>query len=288
MAEQTLKDRIFLGEVDVQPAKEDLRFYSVTTIIKCLDKPALLYWAAEQAALEAVRVRKSLGARIEDEGEDAVVRWLKMAMYRTKPGTRTASELGTAVHDACEDYALTGIRPDVDDEVRPFLDRFDEWAQKWQPEYIAAEAAVYNKTYGYAGTLDAIAIIDGMTVLLDYKSSRRSIGSDGKPSHPYPEVALQLAAYRHAELMAVWRARRFEKNRRRYYLLSTDEEKLGAPMPQVDGSVCLHITPEHADLYPVRTDEAVFEKFLHTIDVFDWTVGIGKKAIGEPMDRKGK
>ena len=39
MAEQTLKERIFLGEVDVKPAEDDLRFYSVTTLIGALDKP---------------------------------------------------------------------------------------------------------------------------------------------------------------------------------------------------------------------------------------------------------
>lgn len=286
MAEQTLKERIFLGEVDVKPAEDDLRFYSVTTLIGALDKPALLYWAAEEAAKLAVSVAPSLKFRIQEEGPDAVVKWLRDARMRPPKGQRSASELGTAVHDACEEYALTGIRPDVDEEVRPFLDRFDEWAQNWQPEYLAAEAAVYNKTYGYAGTLDAIAVIDGQKVLLDYKTSRKSVGSDGKPSHPYPEAALQLSAYRHAELMATWRARRFEKYRRRYYLLNTDEEKLGEPMPTLDGAVVLHITPEHADLYPVRADEAVFEKFLYAIEVFDWTNDLAKKVIGEPLLRK--
>ena len=33
--------------VDVKkPADDDLRMWSVTTIIGCLDKPALMYWAA--------------------------------------------------------------------------------------------------------------------------------------------------------------------------------------------------------------------------------------------------
>jgi hypothetical protein len=145
---------------------------------------------------------------------------------------------------------------------------------------------VYNKTYGYAGTLDAIATIDGMKVLLDYKSSRKSTGSDGKPTGPYPEAALQLSAYRHAELLATWRARRFEKYRRRYYLLNTDEEELGVPMPKVDGAVVLHLTPEHATLHPVRADEEVFEKFLHTIEIFGWANELSKSVIGSPMTRK--
>jgi len=278
---------IYLGEVDVKPEESDQRFYSVTTILKSLDKPALLYWSAEQAAKLAVQVAASLPQRIEEEGEEAVVKWLRDARLRKPKGHVSDAELGTQVHDACEQYALTGVRPPVENpEVLPFLDRFDEWAQLWQPEYIAAEAAVYNKTYGYAGTLDALAKVDGMKVMIDYKSSRKSIGSDGKPTHPWPEAALQVAAYRHAELMAVWRARRFSKYRRRYYLLSTAEEELGVPMPALDGALVLHLTPEHATMHPVRADEEVFTKFLHAIEIFDWANGMAKSVVGDPMIRK--
>jgi hypothetical protein len=283
----TQQPSIFLGDVDAPPQQDDLRFFSVTTLIGALDKPALLYWAAEQTAELAVSVSTSLNRRIKEEGHDSVVKWLRDARFRPPKGQVSASELGTQVHDACEQYALTGIRPSVENpEVVPFLDRFDEWAQIWQPQYEAAEAAIYNKTYGYAGTLDAICTIDGQRVLLDYKSSRRSIGSDGKPTGPYPEAALQLAAYRHAEILATWRARRYEKYRRRYYLLNTDEEELGVPMPKLDGAVVLHLTPEHATLHPVRTDDEVFTKFLHAIEIFDWVNDGSKSAIGAPMTRK--
>ena len=273
----------FYGDGDAKASDEDQRFYSVTTIIGCLDKPALLYWAAEEAAKCAVDNRTTLSGRVKSEGYDSLVKWVRDARYRQPKDKRSATQLGTDVHDACEKYALTGVRPVVDDEVLPFLDQFDEWANKWQPEYIAAEASVFNRTYGYAGTLDAIAKIEGSTLLLDYKSSRKSVGSDDKPTGPYPEVALQLAAYRHAELMAVWRARRTEIRRRRYYLLNDDEVAMAPPMPKIDGSVCLHITPEHADLYPIRSDEAVFEAFLYVQEAFRWSNETSKSVIGERL-----
>ena len=283
----TEQPSVFLGEVDAKPQDEDLRFYSVTTLIGVLDKPALMYWAAEQTAEAAVTVATSLNRRVKEEGRDVVVKWLRDARFRQPKGTVSAAELGTQVHDAVEQYALTGVRPDIENpEVIPFLDRFDEWAQVWQPKYIAAEAAIYNKTFGYAGTLDAIAEIDGMKVILDYKSTRKSVDTNGKPTGPYPEAALQLAAYRHAELLATWRARRFEKFRRRYYLLNTAEEELGVKMPALDGAVVLHLTPQHATLHPVRADERVFEKFLHCIELFEWTNTIAKSVIGDPMTRK--
>jgi AraC-like DNA-binding protein len=285
MTDTSSTPTVALGEIDVEPQEEDERFFSVTTIIGALDKPALLYWSAEETAKLAVVSRSSLTRRVKEEGEEAVIKWLRDARFRPPKGYRSATALGTAVHDAVEQYALTGLRPEVDDEVRPFLEQFDRWAQVWQPKYLAAEAAVYNRTYGYAGTLDAIAEIDGQTVLLDYKSSRKSTGSDGKPSGPYPEVALQLAAYRHAEIVATWRARRFEKYRRRYYLLNEAEAIIGEPMPEVDGCVVLHLTPEHADLYPIRADDAVFEKFLFTLECFGWLQGLSKQVIGKPMER---
>lgn len=271
------------GEIDVRPSDEDQRFYSVTTVIGCLDKPALMYWAAEEAAKCAVANRSTLGGRVKSEGEGALVKWLRDARFRTVKGVRSATQLGTDVHAACEEYGLTGVRPEVDDEVAPFLDQFDAWCQIWQPEYIAVEAAVFNRTYGYAGTLDAICKVGDQTVLLDYKTSRKSIGSDDKPTSPYPEVALQLAAYRHAELMAVWRARRFEKYRRRYYLLNDTEVAIAPPMPTVDGCVVLHLTPEHADLYPIRTDDAVFEAFLYVQEAFRWTNETSKSVIGDRL-----
>ncbi len=272
------------GQTDIdKPEKGDEQFYSVTTILGALDKPALLYWAAEQTAELAVRVAASLQARIDEEGKPAVVKWLRDARFRPPKGQRSATELGTAVHDAIESYALTGARPEVDAEVAPYLERFDEWAQVWQPSYEAAEAAVYNRTYGYAGTLDAIATVGGQKVLLDYKSSKKSIGSDDKPTKPWPEAALQVAAYRHAELIATFRARRFERFRRRYYLLSTEERDLGVPMPEVDGGLVLHITPEHCDAYPVKCGPDVFEAFCYLIENFRWQQGLSKEVVGAPL-----
>lgn len=274
------------GEQDVQkPEADDRRFHSVTTILGALDKPALLYWAAEQAALQAVAVAGTLKSRIEEEGKDAVVKWLRDARFRAPKGQRSATELGTAVHDAAEEYALTGVKPVVDDEVKPYLEQFDRWAQVWQPKYLAAEAAVYNLTFGYAGTLDAIAEVGGLKCIVDYKSSKKSVDLDGQRTGPYPEAALQLAAYRHAELMATFRARRFEKFRRRYYLLSDAEAQMGVEMPEVEGGLVLHITPEHCDAYPVKCGEDVFEAFCYLIENFRWQQELSKTVIGAPLER---
>jgi ATP-dependent exoDNAse (exonuclease V) beta subunit len=260
--------------------------YSVTTILNALDKPALLYWAAEEAAKAAVSVAKSLALRVEEDGEEATVKWLRDARFRKPKGMRSATELGTAVHDALEQLAITGKFPEVDAEVRPFIEKADEWMQKFQPVYEAAEMTVYSPTYGYAGTLDAIATIDGVRFLLDYKSSRKSIDSQGKPTHPYPEqVGLQLAAYRYAEYAATWRPRRYEYQRRRYYLLGQTERDMAKPVPEVDSCLVIHLTPEHCEAFPINAAEEARDAFLFTLECFRWLQDTSKHIMGDPLEK---
>jgi hypothetical protein len=267
-----------------KPADDDERHWSVTTILGCLKAEGLLYWTAEEAAKAAVNSAASLQARIEEEGRQAVIKWLRDARFRRAKGERTAAELGTEVHAACESYALTGQRPDVDAEVQPFLDQFDRWAQEFQPVYQAAEVTVYSPSYGYAGTCDAFLTVGGVRCIVDYKSSRKSFDNRGNPTTPYPEVALQLAAYRHAELAAVWRPRRMEQYRRRYYLLGAAEREMAVPVPEVDTGLVIHITPDHCDAYPVECGPDIFEAFLFIQEAARWQFQTSKTVIGRPLE----
>lgn len=282
----------------------DLRLWSVTTIIGALDKPALLYWAAEQTALAAVNIASTLPDRIVQDGEAETVKWLRDARFRRPKGFLSAASLGTVAHQCCEEYALTGVRPDagriseiirieggakfdgIDNElpfVQKMLDQFDGWLQRAQPSYQATEVVVYSPTYGYAGTTDAFLTIDGVRAIVDYKTSRDGFDKDGRPKGPYPEAALQLAAYRYAEFAAVWRPRQIEKFRRRYYLLSDAEREKAVPVPEVDGGLVIHLTPDHCEAFPVRCDERVHEAFLYVQEASRWVNTTSKDVIGMPL-----
>lgn len=268
-----------------KPDPEDLRMWSVTTIIGTLDKPALVHWAADmtaQAAIADADIWQPMAAKDPTEA----ARWLTSARFRKPAGqTRSATELGTAVHAAIESYTLTGIKPELeaDDEVIPYLEQFDRWAQQFQPEYQAAEVTVYSPEYKVAGTCDAFLTVDGVRFIADYKTTRKSFDSKGKPTGPYPEVALQLAAYRYAELAAVWRPRRFEQFRRRYYLLSPEEQAAAVPVPEVDTGLVIHITPEHCTAHPVDCGEGTYDYFLFALEIARWTFEASKHVIGEPL-----
>jgi hypothetical protein len=280
--------------IDNAPADaDDLQLWSVTTILGALDKPALLYWASEQSALAAVHNEATWRGMLADDDPacahtDAAtcpaVKWLRDARFRRPKGMRSATELGELVHRACEEYAVTGTRPGVDDEVRPFLDRFDGWLDRFGPSYQAAEVAVFHPDLGYAGTADAFLTIGGVRYIADYKSSRKSVDAQGNPTKPYPEqVGLQLAAYRWARYAAVWRPRRMEKFRRRLYLMGPDERAIAVPVPDVDTGLVIHITPDSCEAFPIVCDENVFESYLAVQDAARWVFQGSRTVMGNPL-----
>lgn len=290
---------------DVKQENEgDQRLWSVTTIIGVLDKPALLYWAAEQTALAALATINTLAQRVNEDGQDETVKWLRDARFRRPKDRLTAASLGTCAHTACEQYALTGNRP-TDEELaaiiraeagqrftgtahetgvlNKMLDQFDGWLQRFTPTYQATEVVVYHPTYGYAGQADGFLTIDGVRLIIDYKTSREGFDNRGNPKSPYPEAALQLAAYRYAQFAAVWRPRRIERFRRRYYLLGDAERDQAVPVPQVDGGAVIHLTPEHCEIFPVRCDPQVHEAFLYVQEAARWSHEMSRDVIGLPM-----
>jgi hypothetical protein len=286
------------------PDDEDLTLWSVTTIIGVLDKPALLYWAAEQTANAAIDSKATWTAMADDEGRDVAVKWLRDARFRRPKTKLSDAALGTVTHKVCETYALTGEKPgkdfveqliadaggpqvDVAGEtniVGQNLNQFDQWLHRFTPSYQATEVCVYNPTYGYAGQCDAFLTIDGVRFIVDYKSSRNPRDGQGRPKKPYPEqVGLQLAAYRNAEYAAVWRPRRFEKWRRRYYLLGATERELAVQVPEVDTGLVIQITPEACEAYPIRCDEEVHTAFLYCLEAFRWTQETSKTVMTDPL-----
>jgi hypothetical protein len=272
--------------VVVQAAPEDRRIWSVTTLIGCLDKPALVHWAAIKTAEAAVDEHDIWYSRFEREGRASAIDYLKQSRYRGKKGERSAKDLGTAVHKACEYAALHGrFRPEdtSDPELVPFLRGAKKFLMDFQPQYLAAEITVFNETFGYAGTADAFMVIDGTRFICDWKTTREPFDSRGNVKQPYAEVSLQLAAYRHAELAAVWRARQAEVFKRRYYLLNDTERKLAVPVPEVDHGLVIQLTP--GPIRRIRSDATPRSSttFLAVVDAARFQFETSKNVIGAPL-----
>lgn len=264
-----------------QPMPEDDRLWSVTTLLGVLDKPALVSWAANETAKAAVANIDTVAQLLRSDGAEAAVEYLSKARYKRAPGrTMTAKDLGSAVHTAVESYVLNGRRPDdLDPDVAPFVFQFERFLDAYQPEFVAAEVTVFSPAGEYAGTADAFVRIGGTPLILDYKTSWESYDGRGRPKKPYPEVALQLAAYRYAEFAAAWRVRRNDEYSRRYYLLGPDERALGVPVPEVDGGLAVLLTPDRYAAHMVSCGPAYYETFLFCRELARWQFNEANGAV---------
>lgn len=219
------------------------KYWSVTTILSGgIPKPVLVNWAKKYTAEYAVDNFAALTALVE-VGRDDAVDWLKGAAYRERD---RKADLGTHVHAAMEAHSLGKPFPEWPENVRPRMNAYLAFVEAHNPVYLATEASVYNRSQRYAGTLDAIVELGGKRYVLDMKSSKGV----------YPEVALQLAAYRHAEFIG----------------LPDGSER---EMYETDGALALHLADgedgEGAwQLLDVDADEDVFRFFLYAREVFRW------------------
>lgn len=242
-------------------------YWSVTTIQGAIAKPALLPWGIKATAEGTVRNRDVLAAmlkRCETPDEcmagdfcdacDETIRYLKGTPYAQRD---RAADLGTSVHAAAEAYSLGKPFPPWAPAVKPYMEAYVRFLDDLQPAFTATEASVYNRTERYAGTLDAIIRCtlplhdQPGTYLLDTKSGKGV----------YPEVGLQLAAYRYAEFIGL-------------------PDGSEAPMHNVDGGLCLHVRPEGYKLIEVRCDEEVYRAFLYAREVFRWLEDTSKTVLG--------
>lgn len=272
---------------------EDLQFYSVTSILGVLDKPALIHWAANEAAIFAVDRLDYLATIIEQDGRDEAIKKVADARFSAGKGRRTASALGSAAHEAIEYY--TTITPgewrpgDIDDiELAPMLRAFDVWCNEFQPEFIGSEIVVINEKYRYAGQADVLPMkIEGVTCIADFKTSRKSRDGRGNPTKPYPsQVALQLAAYRAATSALTGQPTRKIEGRGaspRIYLANPTEMGFGEKVPEVDTGLVIHITPEVCRGYPIVCDDQVFDYFLHTLEAYRWVHDVSPAMMSAPV-----
>lgn len=293
------------GEVleNVKAEVGDEIMHSVTRVTSVLDKSdALIGWACGLQAERTITNLPRIYSRLKHEGEASAIEYVAGLRWQTD-GLLSDSALGTLAHGLFDAFALSGTRPEVVPEMHPdharddtlldprdvhnlerMLDQFSRFLDEFQPEYLATEVVVYHPTYGFAGQSDGFLVIDGHAYIVDYKTSRKSWTKANKPRGPYPEVGLQLAAYRYCTHAAVWRARRYQSYSRRYYLLSKTEREMAVPVPEVEGGLAIYVTPERYGVYPVRCGPDMFDAFLFCLEMARWSFNVAKDVVGNPMN----
>jgi hypothetical protein len=164
---------------------------SVTTICGILDKPALVYWAANCAVdyiFDEIQPFET-----NDEMVPTKELWpiIEAARKNWRKVSAKALDIGSAVHAAIERYLKTKQEPEApSNEVLSAFLAFLEWKDQHKLEVIQTEHTVYAELY--AGTTDLIAMLDGKKYIIDFKTFTET--STTQP--PYPEAKYQIAAYR--------------------------------------------------------------------------------------------
>lgn len=146
-------------------------FPSSTTILNAYPQsPHLTQWIAEKGWNESQRIKSEAGERgtIIHRGIELLLEGAEIMENAPLPYGNSSRPL------SLEEYWK--------------LSTFVTWHGDYKPEVIAKEMKVFSKKGGYAGTLDAIVVVDGKMTIIDWKSS----------SSIHEHFPLQFASYARA------------------------------------------------------------------------------------------
>lgn len=155
-------------------------YLSVTTILSVIDKSsALTYWFGGEV-YDYIALKYKEGS-FPDRKEALA------APYQTN---KKAKDRGTTVHSIVEGWKNMGDVAGIEGPFRGYATAFRDWVSHHNVEVVENERTVISKKYGYAGTLDILARVNGKLMIVDVKTGKDL----------YPEVKLQTSAYRQALL----------------------------------------------------------------------------------------
>ena len=231
-------------------------FPGVTSVIKALDKPAIIEWAKRETARCAIDNYDFVADLVARGGPDAAKAWLTRIPDFQRD---TAAQMGSAIHRMAEEVSrgATEIQPSEDE--LPFMLAYRRFVEDYNPKFVSLERMVFSETYGYGGTFDSIAVIAGATFLIDTKTSKSV----------YEETAMQLAALANADWCG----------------LPGDPTQYR--IPPIDRYAVLHIRPDQYArgyrLIEFRVTDKDFDAFLACLNLTNWRRD--SRPIGESVPR---
>ena len=160
---------------------------SVTTILSVMAKPQLDDWKLQQVAERAY-------SNPPQDNEDAGT-YARRTIDGAFEQVSDAADLGTAIHAAIEAH-FKGIP--VAEAMQVYVQPVVAALEAADINIVQHELRLVNQTVGYAGTTDAVIILDGKGPLggargiLDFKSRKTK---PGVKCEPWDTEPMQIAAY---------------------------------------------------------------------------------------------
>lgn len=167
---------------------DGVKYPSVTTIIRVIDKPALMFWYAKiQRETDAALARASKSVKAASAA----------ILKNTRPADTardSAADIGKQAHTMVE-WTILGMlgakkrsKPEMGPEAKKCFESWKAWFKASGLKPVFAEKMTWSDKYHYAGTADCLAEKAGKLYVLDWKSSKGI----------YPEMHLQTRAYQQA------------------------------------------------------------------------------------------
>jgi len=179
---------------------------SVTTILKAVNKPNLVDWAARlerDLVIEAAAdLHEDLPSNAPKLGRLGYVTTLRNRLPKQRAhqsALADAGDIGTELHRLIEWNIrrelgqVVGPQPSLRREAAFAFSQYEQWRAEVHLRPLLIEQRVWSRTHGFAGTMDLYAEITlpgygCIQAVLDWKTGKAL----------YPEHELQNAAYVHA------------------------------------------------------------------------------------------
>lgn len=227
--------------------------WGVTSITGILDKPALKYWAVNQA-IDYIQANLEPGKALD---EIQIKNLLQEAKYAHTQAKNKAADIGTMIHDWVASYVSAIVKKEtppkrpVNKEMKNAIDGFFKWAKENKLVIARSEQKIYSRKWKYAGTLDLEGMINGKRTIIDLKTGNAL----------YPEAFLQASSY-----------------------LKAREEETGKKYP--GGVIIVRLAKEDKErqitAFEVKKDEDVenhFRCFLNCLQIYRWKMMEKKKEL---------
>jgi len=161
-----------IESVAAKRSKTHTRYYlkdgtlcpGVTTVLGVLNKPALVPWA-NKIGLAGIEVKNYVDV---------------MALIGT------TGHAMICAHNKGEKFDPDGLPADLIDKAENCFLSYLNWEKGHKVEPILCEAPLVSEHYGFGGTVDMYALVDGIPTIVDYKTGKAI----------YPEHIYQVAAYK--------------------------------------------------------------------------------------------
>lgn len=243
-------------------------YASVTSILNIKNKPGLTIGLKNGVAKYASRNRADIANMNQLDAYNTL-----RDQDTVLPDWRIAADFGTAVHQVVENIINDAPLAHNVHEVRstktyPVANTFTDFVPKYWGEFVKeydvrpllTERAIINEQWGYSGRFDTIMMINGEIAIVDTKSNKNG---------PKPDVALQNVAYAYSPKIVD-----FETG-------DTME------MPRVIRSYVLWMREEGWNLFPLRYNAMVFDKFLAHLRLFNIQAWESHDLMGTPLRPDG-